>query len=398
MKRHPRGAVPRTAPDNLPRPARCHPRGGRALPRRRRRLRRTHYPVADIRAAEEPRLAEVPDGALEATGLRGGGRRRYPDCSHAARGRVVGSRVVLLVGSREQRRRHPVGRLRLARRGARWSRYSPRPPPTPRGWLPSAPRAATSSPARPRRLPGRRPGTRRRRPGGGRLGGAGAARDSGNRRPPWSRRSRPGYGAGGGPAQRGAPGHAERPRRHTSGQTHSTVTFRLTNKPCLLLAPPPRGPPAGWNWSTSGLDRYLPPSRRSAGSTRQPVAARWPWPAPADDKYRRGVVGVVAGSLTYPGAAVLACAGAVRAGRRMVRYLGPAAVAAQVPGPLAGGGRRRSGPGLRPGQRRLPDPDPAEEPPSGRDRIVAALAGGRPAWRTPGRWTSWPTCCTAGPG
>ena len=36
------------------------------------------------------------------------------------------------------------------------------------------------------------------------------------------------------------------------------------------------------------------------------VAARWPVPGPADDKYTQGVTGIAAGSATYPGAAVLA--------------------------------------------------------------------------------------------
>lgn len=56
------------------------------------------------------------------------------------------------------------------------------------------------------------------------------------------------------------------------------------------------------------------------------VAALWPAPGPGDDKYRRGVVGVVAGTLAYPGAAVLAAAGALGAGCGMVRYVGPDAV------------------------------------------------------------------------
>ncbi|MFD1506598.1 NAD(P)H-hydrate epimerase [Georgenia yuyongxinii] len=53
------------------------------------------------------------------------------------------------------------------------------------------------------------------------------------------------------------------------------------------------------------------------------VADLWPLPGPADHKYTRGVLGVVAGSQAYPGAAVLAVAGAVRTGLGMVRYHGP---------------------------------------------------------------------------
>ena len=47
-------------------------------------------------------------------------------------------------------------------------------------------------------------------------------------------------------------------------------------------------------------------------------------PAPDSDKYTGGVVGILAGSEQYPGAAVLACAGAVRATSSMVRYIGDA--------------------------------------------------------------------------
>ncbi|GIG55524.1 hypothetical protein Dac01nite_22760 [Demequina activiva] len=50
---------------------------------------------------------------------------------------------------------------------------------------------------------------------------------------------------------------------------------------------------------------------------------RWPVPTESDDKYSRGVVGVVAGSDAYPGAAALVTSGAVRSGAGMVRYVGP---------------------------------------------------------------------------
>ena len=54
------------------------------------------------------------------------------------------------------------------------------------------------------------------------------------------------------------------------------------------------------------------------------VAARWPTPGPKDDKYTQGVTGVLAGSATYPGAAVLCTGGAVAATSGMVRYAGSA--------------------------------------------------------------------------
>ncbi len=55
------------------------------------------------------------------------------------------------------------------------------------------------------------------------------------------------------------------------------------------------------------------------------VAAAWPIPGPDDDKYSQGVVGIAAGSATYPGAAVLAAGSAVRATAGLVRYAGHAA-------------------------------------------------------------------------
>jgi len=46
-------------------------------------------------------------------------------------------------------------------------------------------------------------------------------------------------------------------------------------------------------------------------------------PRADDDKYSRGVLGVVTGSAEFPGAAVLGVEAAVRTGLGMVRYLGP---------------------------------------------------------------------------
>ncbi len=54
------------------------------------------------------------------------------------------------------------------------------------------------------------------------------------------------------------------------------------------------------------------------------VAARWPKPGPKDDKYTQGVTGILAGSATYPGAAVLCTGAAVAATSGMVRYAGSA--------------------------------------------------------------------------
>ena len=53
------------------------------------------------------------------------------------------------------------------------------------------------------------------------------------------------------------------------------------------------------------------------------VADLWPVPEADAQKYTRGVVGVLAGSQAYPGAAVLCTGAAIRTGCGMARYLGP---------------------------------------------------------------------------
>ncbi len=56
--------------------------------------------------------------------------------------------------------------------------------------------------------------------------------------------------------------------------------------------------------------------------TESDIARRWPYPNERSDKYSRGVVGIDAGSATYPGAAIMATHGAVFTGAGMVRFLG----------------------------------------------------------------------------
>jgi hydroxyethylthiazole kinase-like uncharacterized protein yjeF len=59
--------------------------------------------------------------------------------------------------------------------------------------------------------------------------------------------------------------------------------------------------------------------------TAAEIGAHWPMPGPTDDKYSQGVVGVIAGSARYPGAGVLCAGAAVAATSGMVRYAGTAA-------------------------------------------------------------------------
>ncbi|MCB5272977.1 Bifunctional NAD(P)H-hydrate repair enzyme Nnr [Arthrobacter sp. SO5] len=75
-----------------------------------------------------------------------------------------------------------------------------------------------------------------------------------------------------------------------------------------------------------GIESALPePALRRLESGD--LARLLPRPGRRSHKYSRGVLGVVAGSEVYPGAAVLACKGALAAGVGMVRYLGPPEVA-----------------------------------------------------------------------
>lgn len=104
-----------------------------------------------------------------------------------------------------------------------------------------------------------------------------------------------------------------------------TVTFG-TLKPGLLLARDHVG-----ELELVEIGLALP--RADVTALADPdAAALWPRPRRAQDKYSRGVLGVVAGSTAYPGAAVLTVSAAVAAGAGMVRYVGHPSVAALVHG------------------------------------------------------------------
>jgi hydroxyethylthiazole kinase-like uncharacterized protein yjeF len=120
-----------------------------------------------------------------------------------------------------------------------------------------------------------------------------------------------------------------------------TVTFGAA-KPCLLL-PPASGAAGLVEVVDLGLGPHLPVEPLVQRLRGDDVARLWPVPEPGADKYRRGVLGVVAGSDDYPGAAVLSVSGALRAGVGMVRYVGPPdateSVRAAWPEVVAGEGR-----------------------------------------------------------
>ncbi|WNZ09211.1 NAD(P)H-hydrate dehydratase [Streptomyces sp. 11x1] len=110
-----------------------------------------------------------------------------------------------------------------------------------------------------------------------------------------------------------------------------TVTFG-THKPGLFIDPA-REYAGSVRLIDIGLAETLPPTPALESLQHADVAALLPRPTGESDKYRRGVVGIAAGSSRYPGAAVLAVAGALRGGAGAVRYVGAAteAVLARYP-------------------------------------------------------------------
>ncbi|WP_377644391.1 bifunctional ADP-dependent NAD(P)H-hydrate dehydratase/NAD(P)H-hydrate epimerase [Oryzobacter terrae] len=133
-----------------------------------------------------------------------------------------------------------------------------------------------------------------------------------------------------------------------------TVTFSVA-KPVHLLAPTEQA--CGVLTVVDiGLEVDASPCVRRLD--HDDVAALWPVPGAADDKYSRGVLGVVAGGESYTGAALLSVTAAVESGVGMVRYVGTptptALVRAAVPEAVHGPGRVQAwvvGPGLDVGSR-----------------------------------------------
>ena len=98
-----------------------------------------------------------------------------------------------------------------------------------------------------------------------------------------------------------------------------TVTFGAI-KPGLLI-----DPGAGHAGPVELIDIGLGPHLAGEPAVLAPqaddIGALLPRPGPESDKYRRGVIGVLAGSDRYAGAAVLATGGAIRGGAGMVRVV-----------------------------------------------------------------------------
>ncbi|MEU6087443.1 NAD(P)H-hydrate dehydratase [Streptomyces sp. NPDC047085] len=282
---------------------------------------RTAYSVETVRAAERALMARLPEGALmqrAAAGLAAA-------CAEFL-GRVYGSRVVLLVGSGDNGGDALYAGARLARRGAGVTAVLLAPDRAHAGGLAALRRAGGSVV-----------------PADGAaeqviltadlvvdgivgIGGRGGLRADAARLADVVERSRAGVVAV------DLPSGVEADTGEVLGaaiRADLTVTFG-TYKPGLLIDPA-REYAGVVRLVEIGLE--LPADAGLESLQHADVARRLPVPAAESDKYRRGVVGIAAGSSRYPGAAVLAVSGALRGGAGAVRYVGPAgdAVIARFP-------------------------------------------------------------------
>ncbi|MFB7214973.1 NAD(P)H-hydrate dehydratase [Streptomyces sp. NPDC056255] len=314
---------------------------------------RTAYSVQTVRAAEQALMARLPEGALmqrAAAGLAAA-------CADVLRrrGRVYGSRVVLLVGSGDNGGDALYAGARLARRGAGVRAVLTAPGRAHEGGL-AALLAAGG------RLADGAAGARGADAWGGHIDlvvdGITGIGGRGGLRPDAARLVRA-FAATGAPLIAvDLPSGVEADTGEVLGEAvraDATVTFG-TYKPGLLVDPAAERAGA-LHLVDIGLGPELPEVPELEVLQYADVAALLPVPGAESDKYRRGVVGVVAGSARYPGAAVLAVSGALRGGAGAVRYVGPGAgaVIARHPetlvhaGPPSKAGRVQAwvvGPGL----------------------------------------------------
>ncbi|MFC5215492.1 NAD(P)H-hydrate dehydratase [Streptomyces coerulescens] len=274
---------------------------------------RTAYSVETVRAAERELMARLPDGALmqrAAAGLASA-------CADLL-GRVYGSRVVLLIGSGDNGGDALYAGARLARRGAGVTAV-----------LVAPERAHAGGLAALRRVGGRSVGVAGAEElieradlvvdGIVGIGGKGGLRPDAAPLADAAARSRAAVVAVDLPSGVDADTGEV---RGSAIRADLTVTFG-THKPGLLIDPARE---------YAGVVRLvdiglaLPADATELEALQHADVARLlPLPSAETDKYRRGVVGIAAGSARYPGAAVLAVAGALRGGAGAIRYVGPAA-------------------------------------------------------------------------
>ncbi|MEU2730836.1 NAD(P)H-hydrate dehydratase [Streptomyces griseoviridis] len=284
---------------------------------------RTAYSVQTVRSAERALMARLPEGALmqrAAAGLAAA-------CAELL-GRVYGRRVVLLVGSGDNGGDALYAGARLARRGAGVTAVLLAPPEkTHAGGL----AALVAAGGRP--VAGDRGADAVARAdlvvdGIVGIGGRGGLRADAVPLADAVERARAAVVAVDLPSGVEAGSGEVRGR---AVRADLTVTFG-THKPALLVDPA-REYAGSVRLVDIGLRPELPAEPELEALQHADVAALLPRPGAASDKYRRGVVGIAAGSARYPGAAVLAVSGALRGGAGAVRYVGPAgdAVLARFP-------------------------------------------------------------------
>ncbi|MGP3999225.1 NAD(P)H-hydrate dehydratase [Streptomyces sp. 8N706] len=307
---------------------------------------RTAYSVETVRAAERELMARLPDGALMQRAAAG----LAASCADLL-GRVYGARVALLVGSGDNGGDALYAGARLAGRGAGVTAVLLAPDRTHPGGLAALRRAGG------RAVPGD-VGERVIERSDLVVDGIVGIGGRGGLRPDAARLARTARESGAGIVAVDLPSGVNADTGEVAGEAvyaDATVTFGAY-KPGLLIDPAAERTGA-LRLIGIGLEPYLPAVPDVEALQHADVAERLPVPLPESDKYRRGVVGVVAGSARYPGAAVLAVSGALRGGAGAVRYVGPAAdaVIARFPeslvhaGPPAKAGRVQAwvvGPGL----------------------------------------------------
>ncbi|MET9642230.1 NAD(P)H-hydrate dehydratase [Streptomyces syringium] len=271
---------------------------------------RTGYSVETVRAAERALMAELPEGALmqrAAAGLAAA-------CADLL-GKVYGARVALLVGSGDNGGDALYAGARLARRGAGVGAVLLAPDRAHPGGL-AALRAAGG------RVASAEEGDHVVRRADLVVDGIVGIGGKGGLRP--AAESLVAAAAGALVVAVDLPSGVDADTgevRGTAVRADATVTFG-TYKPGLLIDPA-RDHAGALRLVDIGL--RLPDEPDVEALQHADVAGLLPSPSAESDKYRRGVVGVVAGSDRYPGAAVLSVAGALHGGAGAVRYVGPAA-------------------------------------------------------------------------
>jgi len=277
---------------------------------------RIAYSVETVRTAERALMARLPDGTLmqrAAAGLAAA-------CADLL-GRVYGSRVVLLVGSGDNGGDALYAGARLARRGAGVAAVLLAGERTHPGGL-AALRRAGGTVARPETAEELIDRADLVIDGIVGIGGKGGLRPAAA---PLAERAARSAAA---VVAVDLPSGVEADSGEVLGaavRADLTVTFG-THKPGLLIDPA-RAYAGTVRLVDIGLGPELPAEPDLEALQHADVAALLPVPAAESDKYRRGVVGVAAGSARYPGAAVLAVSGALRGGAGAVRYVGPAGAA-----------------------------------------------------------------------